>query len=189
MAIHTIIETSADILDDGGGSVWFFKLISGLKMKRWKIKTLSAATISKVILSQNVVSTPKVFALVIKSKIPEGMIRIKPRLDHGSKCCDKPSTGSFFEKPSRRRSNIKAAPTSKAIPAICTISNAGYSQRDWRMPVAQDVFSNQLNQSDEADCTVNVIRIFCHPQKYALHAFRFLWFYEGTQLSLLQFPF
>ena len=56
-----------------------------LKMNLWNTRTFKAAIINKIILSQKVGSTPRVSALVMNSKIPDGMISHKPLRDHGSK--------------------------------------------------------------------------------------------------------
>lgn len=107
------------------------------------MNTLTAATIIRTIFNQKVGSVLSDFALVINSKMPEGIISHNPLLDHGSRWRDIPHKGRFREKPRSRMSNINAAPTSMTIPTICTISRAGYNQSDWRIPAAQLVFSSQ----------------------------------------------
>lgn len=118
-----------------------------LNTKRWKINTFTAAAKSNNILSPKVGSVISDFALVVNSKIPDGIISHKPLRDQGNRCCAKPETESCLEEPKSRRSNINAAPTSSTIPAIWTISSAGYNQRDCLIPTAQEVFSIQSANS------------------------------------------
>ena len=147
IAIQTTMETIADIFEDKRTLPWPPELIWCLNIDLWKISTLNAATINRNIFSQKVGSVPNVSALVINNSIPDGIMRNKPRCDQGSKWRDKPCMERLLEHPKRRKSNIKAAPTKITIPIMCTISKAGYNHRDWRMPDAQVVCSNQRRNS------------------------------------------
>lgn len=107
------------------GKIASFKAVTDRKVNRWKTNALRPATSSNSILIRNTGSYQSAAALVIKSNKPEGTINNKALLDQGSKCRANNETGRFFENPSKRRSNIMAGPTSKAIPVICTISRIG----------------------------------------------------------------
>ncbi len=85
IAIQTIIEKNADILLAKGSSPLTLRSICRLKMNRWNTSALSAAIPNNAILSQNVGSAPKDFALVMNKSIPEGTISSKPLADHGNK--------------------------------------------------------------------------------------------------------
>src|SRR5690606_20055601 len=113
----------------------------------WNTSTLKAAMPKSPIFNQKVGSPPSALALVMKSNMHEGIISNSPLADHGSKWRDKSDNDIFLETPSRRKSNINAAPTRITIPTICTISKAGYNHSDRRIPSAHTVFSSQSRKS------------------------------------------
>lgn len=142
MAIHVIMETIAAAFAPGGAAVFSFQAEADRNVNRWTTRAFRPAIARSIIFNQKVGSLPSVAALVMKSIMPDGTTSNKPLTDQESKCLANTETDRFLEKPSKRRSNIIAGPTSKTIPVICTISRPGYSHIDWRMAPAQELSSN-----------------------------------------------
>lgn len=88
IATQATMDTNADILAEKGTVSTLSSIFNGaenLKMNLWKTNTLRAAMTNRLIFSQKVGSTPRLFALVINSNNPEGITRSKPRLEKGNK--------------------------------------------------------------------------------------------------------
>lgn len=107
------------------------------KVNRSNSKAFAAAINSIRIFVQKTGSLARVVAFVMKRNTPEGTTASNPLLDHRSRNRPSKSTGRIVPIPSKRKSNIKAGPTTSTIPIICTISSAGYNQLDCRIAAAK----------------------------------------------------